>query len=448
MSCLTSFNVTEFIDARPWGALQRRVAALCAFIAVVDGFDTQIIAYMAPAISTEWGLARGAFGPVFAAGLLGLALGSMSGGAIADRWGRKRVIVLASLFFGAFSLATAWVGELPQMILLRFLTGLGLGAAIPNLIAITAEYAPARNRTLIVTLMFSGFPLGSVAGGILSSVWIPELGWRSLFVLGGLLPIGWAILMVKTLPESPTFLVVSGAPPRRLGELLRRIDPRHHAKAYVLSDPPSHRSSVVALFQDHRSVMTLLLWVTFFMNLLVMYFFVNWLPTLLSMAGYALSRAIQASTAFNVGGIVGGVVLAAIIRRKGAIPVLSITFVVTGVAIAGISRLENAPLLIFPAVFVVGFGVVGAQFCLNALAADLYPTASRSTGVGWALGVGRVGSVLGPLIGGILLGLAWKPNDLVFACLGPALLAAVSVHQVGRQLACRGRDRLAAGYQN
>ena len=442
---MTPFNVTEFIDGRRWGPLQRRVAALCGVIALVDGFDTQIVAYMAPAIAAEWDLARGAFGTVFAAGMLGLTLGSMSGGAVADRWGRKRVIVVASLFFGLCSLATAWVSSLHQMTLLRFLTGLGLGAAVPNLIAITAEYAPARSRNLIVTLMFSGFPLGSVAGGVLSSVWIPDHGWRSLFIIGGLLPIAWALLMLKALPESPTFLVASAVSPQRIGDLLRRIEPTHGAEAYVIAEPPSSRSSVAALFEDRRGAMTLLLWTAFFMNLLVMYFFVNWLPTLLAMAGYALSRAIQASTAFNIGGIVGGLVLAAMIRRRGAIPVLWITFALTGAAIAGISQLGNAPVLIFPAVFLVGFGVVGAQFALNALAADLYPTASRSTGVGWALGVGRVGSVLGPLIGGLLLAMDWEPSDLVFACIGPALLAAVSIHQLGRHAWRYAATRAAVG---
>ncbi len=429
---MTAFNVTAFIDGHPFGRLQRCVAGLCAVVAVVDGFDTQIVAYMAPAISAEWGLERGAFGPVFGAGLLGLALGSVSGGPLADRWGRKTTIVLATLFFGIWSLATAWASGWSQLLLLRLLTGLGLGAAIPNLIAITAEFAPARSRTLIVTLMFSGFPLGSVAGGLLSSVWIPEWGWHSLFYLGGALPILWALLMSRVLPESPTFLVASGRSPERIGKLLRRIDSAHHANRYVITDRSASGSSVASLFADQRSTMTLLLWATFFMNLLVMYFFVNWLPTLLSMAGYPLSLAIQASTAFNVGGVVGGASLAALIRRVGAIPVLSMTFVLTAVAIAGVSQRGQAPSLIFPAVFMIGFGVVGAQFCLNALAADLYPTSIRSTGVGWALGLGRVGSVVGPVLGGVLLAWNWKANDLVFACIAPAALAAIAIHQLGR----------------
>ena len=429
---MTACNVTEFIDGRPFGRLQTWVAVLCGVVAVVDGFDTQIVAYMAPAIGAEWALPRGAFGPVFGAGLLGLALGSVSGGPIADRWGRKTTIVLATLFFGLCSLATGSVSGLNELIGLRLLTGLGLGAAIPNLIAITAEFAPARNRTLIVTVMFSGFPLGSVAGGLLSSVWIPEWGWRSLFYLGGLLPILWALLMWRMLPESPTFLVASGRAPERIAALLRRIDPSHHAERYEITDRSAPGSSVVALLADGRRSMTLLLWATFFANLLVMYFFVNWLPTLLSMAGYPLSLAIQASTAFNVGGVAGGASLAALIRRIGAIPVLSMTFGLTALAIAGISQLGQAPTLIFPAVFLVGFGVVGAQFCLNALAADLYPTSIRSTGVGWALGVGRIGSVLGPLLGGVLLAWNWQPNELVFACIAPAMLAALAIYQLGR----------------
>lgn len=429
---MSHINVTDLIDRRPIGSLQRRVAYLCAVVAALDGFDTQVVGYMAPAITSEWGLPNGAFGPVFGAGMLGLALGSVAGGPLADRWGRKLIIILASLFFGACSVATVWATDIEELVSLRLLTGLGLGAAIPNLIALTSEFAPARNRALVVTLMFSGFPLGSILGGVLGAVWIPEWGWRSLFYLGGGLPILWALILVRALPESPSFLVASGASPIRIQKLMRDVDPEHEAGTYVINEPIKTRSSVLSLFVEKRMPMTLLLWLAFFMNLLVMYFFVNWLPTLLTMSNYSLSRAIQASTAFNVGGLFGGFVLAAAIRRVGYVPVLSTSFVIIALAIAGTSQVSQVPYLVFPAVFVVGFGVVGAQFCLNALAADLYPTAMRSTGIGWALGVGRIGSVIGPVLGGLLLDLSWQPSELVFACIGPAMVAGAAIFWLSR----------------
>lgn len=434
MSVGPAFNITEFIDRSRLGALQWRVCILCSCIALFDGFDTQIVAYMAPAISMEWALGRGAFGPVFGAGLLGLTLGAIAGGSLADAWGRRGVIIAATAFFAVFATAAAWAQNLDQLIALRLLTGLGLGAAIPNLIALTSEFAPARSRALIVTLMFSGFPLGSVIGGFLSAWWIPEFGWRSLFYLGGLAPLAFALLLTAYLPESPNFLVAHGAAASRVTALLRRIDARYVPIAdprYAVSDAALRKSPFRSLFVDRRAAMTLLLWSVFFMNLLVMYFLVNWLPTLLMMSGYALSKAIMASSALNLGGIVGGAALAMLIRRRGPYATLGSAYALLAPMIVAVAYIAKAPALTFPAVFLLGFGVVGSQFCLNALAAELYPTAMRSTGIGWALGVGRIGSIVGPVLGGWSLSAGWSPDHLVLFCVVPTLLASAGVIALG-----------------
>lgn len=436
-------NVSGLIDQRQPGRLQILVFLLCAGVAFLDGFDTQIIAYLAPAISAEWNLQRGAFGAVFGSGLFGLTLGALIGGPLADRWGRKVLIAGSCVLFGIFATATAFVQSLQQLTVLRFLTGLGLGSAMPNLIALTSEYAPSRNRTLVVTLMFSAFPLGSVIGGFLSAWWIPALGWRSLFYLGGLVPLALSVLLTLRLPESLNFLVTVRSSPQRICALLERLDASRRwdtSQTFVVDEAPIRHAPLPSLFRQGRAPMTATLWLVFFMNLLVMYFMVNWLPTLLMLSGYALSMAIVGSTALNLGGVVGGVSLASLTRRHGSFRVLGLAYALVALVVAGVAGVSKLPALAFPAIFLLGFGVVGSQFCLNALAAELYPTAMRATGVGWALGVGRIGSILGPVLGGQLLRVGWTADQLVFACVLPALFASFGVFALGWLTAWRSQS--------
>ncbi|MGB0221258.1 MAG: MFS transporter [Sinimarinibacterium flocculans] len=432
-------RITELIDSRPLGRLQFEVATLCALVALLDGFDTQVIAYVAPAITEQWGMAPSALGPVFGAGLLGLMAGALIGGPLADRWGRKWTIVVSTLLFGAFALATAWAQTPGQLLALRLLTGLGLGSAMPNLIALTSEYAPARLRTMLVTLMFCGFPLGSILGGVLSALWIPSLGWPSLFLLGGAAPLLLALVLAWRLPESPGFLLLRRAHSRELQRVLDRLDPRrpNDLRSVTAGEPPEPGFPLRELFRGSRTKVTVLLWTAFFMNLLVMYFMVNWLPTLLTLAGYSLSLAILASSLLNLGGIGGGILLATLVRRYGPYLTLGTAFVLVGGIVAALANVTAVPRLTMPAIFLAGAGVVGAQFCLNALAAETYPTAIRATGVGWALGIGRTGSVTGPLLGGVLLGWGWSPDKLVLACSIPALVTAAAILGLAR---LRARD--------
>lgn len=429
-------TVAGLIDAAPFGTVQRRVAILCGLVALIDGFDAQILAYIAPAVAREWGSAPGAFGPVFSAGLFGLMLGALVGGPVADRYGRRKVIIGASVVFGGFALATAWSDSIPQMILLRFLTGLGLGAATPNLIALTAEYSPSRIRATVITAMFCGFPLGSVFGGWLSAWWIPEFGWRGLFVFGGLAPLLMVPVLLALLPESIAFLVARGADPRHLRGLLSRVLPTQDLPAdgiRILGEPATPGSPLRALFANPtQAASTLLLWLIFFMNLLVMYFMVNWLPTLLTLSGYGLGTAIVASTLLNLGGVIGGFALAIPVRRHGIFRVMSLAYAATAVVIALVAWFAGIPGAAFPGIFAIGLFVVGGQLCLNAMASEIYPTTARATGVGWALGIGRAGAVIGPLIGGLLLAIEWTPRELVLACCLPAVIAGLGVIALGR----------------
>jgi AAHS family 4-hydroxybenzoate transporter-like MFS transporter len=422
------------VDGARFGSLQFLVAALCAFVAMLDGFDTQAIAYVAPSIAEAWRLQPAVFGPIFGGGLLGLTIGALLFSPIADRFGRKSVIVLCVVMFAVCSLLTASADTLQSLMMYRVLTGIGLGGAMPNIIALTNEYAPSRMKATLVTVMFCGFPLGSTVGGLISAPLIHAYGWQSVFLVGGAAPLLLAPILVVFLPESIRFLATRGERKPAVAAILVRIDPRASADAFIAAvraEPGMQNSNqrfpVFELFSVGRARKTLIVWTAFFMNLLVMYFLVNWLPSLLRSTGLPLDIAILSTVLLNLGGVAGGIVLGRLIDRRNPYLILGTAYAAAAVFIAVIASFtSNVPVLLI-ATALAGVGVSGAQIGLNAVTAASYPTAIRSTGIGWALGAGRVGSILGPTIGGVLLGLGWTPASLLMAAVIPALIAAAAV---------------------
>jgi AAHS family 4-hydroxybenzoate transporter-like MFS transporter len=378
--------------------LHIRVILLCTLVALLDGFDTQVIAYVAPVIAREWGHSPASFGPVFAAGPAGLAVGAFLLAPLADRVGRKRLIVVSTLIFGLFALLTAFARTIDHLIYVRFLTGIGLGAAMPNIIAHTGEFAPERWRATSITLMFGGLPLGSTIGGFISNWLMARHGWPSVFLVGGVLPLLLVPLLALFLPETRSGAALSGNAERTGNPVLR-------------------------LFEGGRTPVTLLLWLVYFMNLLAIYFLVNWLPTLLREAGLPLDMAILSTAILNFGGAIGGVMLGLLIDRFHPPRVLLWAFVAAIVAVAGLAFSSGHLPALMIAAAIAGFTLVGAQTGCHVLTALSYPAAIRTTGVGWALGVGRIGAILGPLLGGMLLAAGWSPRDMILSAVLPALVA-------------------------
>lgn len=418
------------IDKAPFGRAQMRVVLLCAIVAMLDGFDTQAIAFVAPVIAQAWGLPVSAFGAVFGAGLAGLMVGALAFGPAADRWGRRRVIIATTVLFGVLTLLTALSESLATLLVLRFLTGLGLGGAMPNIIALTAEYSPARSRATMVSLMFCGFPLGAVLGGLLASRMIPALGWESTFWLGGALPLLLAPVLAAWLPESIRFLAARGTSHDRLRAMLTSIIGAQRAAAVTFEGESAQApgTAVSKLFGKRRTASTLLLWLVFFMNLLLLYFLVNWLPALLRQAGVPLDKAIVSTALLNLGGIAGALTFARLIDKLGASRVLPAAYAAAAAATVAIGRGTGADFATLMAlVFVAGFCVIGAQISINALAANTYPTEMRSTGIGWALGIGRAGSIVGPVVGGLLVGMGLAFEELFAVAAVPAVIAGVAV---------------------
>jgi AAHS family 4-hydroxybenzoate transporter-like MFS transporter len=427
-------TVNELIDERPPSAFQIATIALCALVILFDGFDTQAMGFLVPSIAQEFGIPRAMFGPALSAGLFGLMFGAMVSGPIADRWGRKSAIIVSVLVFGALSLLTARARSLDELVLLRFLTGLGLGGAMPNAVSLASEYAPKRLQPMFVSAIFVGMAGGAVVASIVGGTLMPIWGWRSVFVVGGLLPIALALTLFKVLPESLRFLAVIGGDRERMSAIVRRIAP--DAADVSLAPPPlSERREglpVKHLFTEGRAGGTVLLWIPFFMNLLILYFILSWLPSLLSDAGMPVSAGIAAVAAFSIGGIVGTLLQGPLMKAFGIYSPMACEFVAS-LALVGLAALLFANFeLMIVVTFVLGVSVQGAQAGLNVLAAMYYPTAMRSTGVGWSLGVGRIGAIVGPLIGGAMLQMQWTPRQIFLAGAVPALVSAATVILSGR----------------
>lgn len=425
-----ALTINEIIDRRPLSPFQVRIIVLCGVVLVLEGFDAQCIGFLAPSISETLRIPLRTFGPIFAAGLIGLMVAAMAIGPVADRWGRKWPLVAATLTFAVFSLLTARVTSFNELLILRFLTGLGLGGAMPNVVALTSEYAPKRLQSVLVAMLFCGIPLGALVSGLSSSVMIPTWGWRSVFYLGGILPLAVSLALITALPESVRFLSVRGANPLKIVAIMARISPELASAPLNLSishDPASKGMPVSQLFAEGRAAGTILLWVPFFMNLLIIYFIVNWLPGLLRQSGMPVSAGIAAVSLFSLGGIVGALAEGRLMTGFGAYTVLLAEFGVSVLLIGALAYASSSYLLAMAVTFVLGVSVQGAQAGINAASASFYPTSMRATGVGWALGIGRIGSIIGPVFGGVLLSMEWTPQQILLSGMVPALCATVAV---------------------
>jgi MFS transporter, AAHS family, 4-hydroxybenzoate transporter len=425
-----AFRVSEIIDERPLSRFQSRTILLCGLVLVLDGFDTQSIGFLAPSMAESLHISIRTFGPVFAAALMGLMISSMTVGPIADRVGRKWPVVIATLTFATFAIATARATTFNELVAFRFLTGLGLGGAMPNVVALTSEYAPKRLQQVLVAMLFCGMPFGALLGGLVSSVMLPRWGWQSVFYAGGILPLVVAFILIKVLPESIRFLSVSGTERDEINRILSQISGElaHTPLDFSLSSEDQRLEGipVIHLFTEGRAIGTILLWVPFFMNLLILYFIISWLPALLRQTHMPVSAGIIAVSVFSLGGMAGSLMQGRAMNAWGSFIVLLSEFVLCLMLIGSLAFIKSFPLMMITT-FLLGFFVQGAQAGLNALSATFYPTSIRSTGVGWALGVGRFGSIVGPVFGGIMMSLEWSPRQIFFAGAIPALLAAFAI---------------------
>ncbi|HJZ75600.1 MAG TPA: MFS transporter [Vicinamibacterales bacterium] len=398
-----TIDVGALLDDAHWSTYQKLLVAATATTIILDGLDNQLLGAAVPAMMREWSLQRPAFVPVQTAGMLGMMIGGAIGGVIGDRLGRRVALLGSVIAFGALTVLVSMSGGIAMLTALRFLAGFGLGGAMPNAAALSSEYVPIRKRPFAVTLTIVCIPLGGSLAGFIGGTLLPRVGWRGLFLVGGILPLAIAAVLLKVLPESPRFLARQSERWPQLRALLRRLghsvpDDAQFADATEKGVSVSPRE---LLNPDLRSD-TIALCASFFFCLLTVYIGTTWVPTLLSGAGFDLGTASYGLTAFNLGGVVGAILGAIVIMRLGSrltMLVMAAGAIAGAVVLATMSIGPQSAFLVLAMLAWTGGLINAVQTTMYALAAHVYPTAVRATGVGTAVAFGRIGGVLSPAVG-------------------------------------------------
>lgn len=434
-------EAAQLFDNRKVSGFQCMVVALCGLVLFIDGFDTQVISYIMPLLAKDWGIPATMMGTIFSSTLVGLMVGYLVLSPLSDRFGHRRVILTSTFFFGLCTLLTIMATNVTELLALRFLTGLGLGAAAPGAIALTGEYSPKRLRASFVLAIYCGFSLGFVAAGFAAGALLAPYGWKTLLAIGGAFPMVLSVLLYVALPESLAFLARRPQDREQLRATLRRIDPAlaDNADRAPAAAPGSvRRAAIGSLFKDGYTTGTVLLWLVFFLNLAAFYFMQSWLPAILGKLHYPMHTIVWMTSLSTVGGIVAAFFIGPAMDRIGPYVSLGVLYLCGTVSMAlTAASLSAAPWILMTAVFFGGFCVSGGQKSAIALGAVFYPTDIRSTGLGWALGIGRLGGIAGPAVAGMLIGAHWLPANLFYLAAGMMLCASAGVFAMGRRYGAR-----------
>jgi AAHS family 4-hydroxybenzoate transporter-like MFS transporter len=442
MATAQSIDVSRIIDERKVSGFNIKLVIVSFLVVLLDGYDIAAIGFAAPDLIKAWNITdKSALGPVFGASLLGMLFGAPGFGYVGDRFGRKIATIHSCLIFGIFTWLAVLATSLQHLLILRFLAGIGIGGLLPNMIALNAEFAPKRFRATMVIVMFSGVAFGGGMPGLVSALLVPKYGWQVLFAVGGILPIAAAIACAFWLPESIKYLVVKGGRQAEVRAILARVEPGFSVDPnaqFVIQDEKKYAGFTPKyLFSDGLALITPLLWLLFVVNLMGYFFLISWTPTLLTSANVPVEKAAIATALFQIGGAVGGWVLCRPMDNRGLAPI-TVLFAIAVLVVGSIGYIGPiSESLLMAALFLGGFCVLGLQFGLNATSAMIYPTSFRANGAGWALGVGRVGSIVGPVLGGVLISMKLPIQQLYLLAAVPFLIGTIACFVLARLYVAR-----------
>lgn len=437
-------QVSRLLDERGLSPFHINLIIWTVLLSLIDGYDIAAIAFAAPHLVREWGATRAALGPIFSASLIGILFGSAIFGWIGDKYGRKVALIAANLLFGVFTLGAAYSSNLDQMFWLRLLAGLGIGGVIPNIVAINAESAPRRQRATLALIAVAFVPIGGAIPGFVAAALVPTHGWQILFTIGGIVPIVLALAGIIWLPESIKYMALHESQRGKMEKLVAAISPGTKVPAnarFVIEDEKQQYAGFNPghLFKEGLGLITPLLWLLFALNLMGYFFLLSWTPTLVATLKLPPATGALAGAMIQVGGTIGSLLLAWWFQRQ-RFAAITIVFVIAVPAVAaiGYAGLTSQTALLVAA-FIAGFCVLGIQTGINVAGALIYPTSLRANGSGWELGVGRIGSIVGPLLGGLFVGLPIE-QLYVWSSL-PFVAGAVVCFAVYKLNAARLRER-------
>lgn len=423
-------NINELIDKASFTSFHWKVLIWCLLIIIFDGYDLVIYGVALPLLMQQWSLTAIEAGLLASAALFGMMFGAMIFGTLSDKLGRKKTILICVTLFSGFTFIGAFAKGPTEFAILRFIAGLGIGGVMPNVVALMTEYAPKKIRSTLVAIMFSGYAIGGMTSALLGAWLVKDMGWQIMFLLAGipllLLPLIW-----KFLPESLTFLVKSNQS-EQAKSIVSKIAPQTQVNAntqLVLNESTTIEAPVRALFQQGRTFSTFMFWIAFFMCLLMVYALGSWLPKLMLQAGYSLGTSMLFLFALNIGGMVGAIGGGALADRFHLKPVITIMFIVGSAALI-LLGINSPQFILYSLIAIAGAATIGSQILLYTFVAQFYPTALRSTGMGWASGIGRIGAIIGPVLTGALLTFE-LPHQMNFLAIAiPGVIAALAIFMV------------------
>jgi AAHS family 4-hydroxybenzoate transporter-like MFS transporter len=424
-----NYSIPELIDGARVSAFQWRVLTLCFFIALLDGFDTQAIAFTGPSITQEFGLGAGALAPILSAGIIGMVLGAMALGLMGDKFGRRPTIIGSVTLFGIASLATTFAHTTEQILVLRFFAGLGMGGATPLVLSLAAEYGSAKHRGTIMTTVLLGLPAGAILGGLLAAKLLPSIGWQGIFAIGGVVPLALVVLLLISLPESLYFLAKTRPEQNRnrLEKIVSKITKSSVIADSTFSVPEADvKIRVTSLFRGGLARNTIGIWTIYLFNWVAWFMFLSWFPTVLKASGLSADQAPMGTVIVNSVFVVCAIPLSILLTRINT-RLLLLTMFIFGISLClGLASSNNNWLLVFVFAGCAGLGIGGQQIVLNYMVAQAYPTALRATATGWAIALGRVGAIVGSASGGWFLEQG-GPSGYYLALTVPLAIAAAAL---------------------
>jgi AAHS family benzoate transporter-like MFS transporter len=423
-------NINETIDNAKFSLFHWKVLVWCLLIIIFDGYDLVIYGVALPLLMQQWSLTAVQAGLLASAALFGMMFGAMIFGTLSDRLGRKKTIMICVTLFSGFTFLGAFATNPVEFAILRFIAGLGIGGVMPNVVALMTEYAPKKIRSTLVAIMFSGYAIGGMTSALLGAWLVKDMGWQIMFLIAGIpllmLPIIW-----KFLPESLAFLIKSGKE-EQAKQIINKLLPTrdiHQNTQLVFNENIHHEAPLKALFQDGRAFSTFMFWIAFFMCLLMVYALGSWLPKLMLQAGYSLGASMLFLFALNIGGMVGAIGGGALADRFHLKPVITSMFVI-GAAALILLGFNSPQIVLYSLIALAGAATIGSQILLYTFVAQFYPTTVRSTGMGWASGIGRIGAIIGPVLTGALLTFE-LPHQMNFLAIAiPGVIAAFAIFLV------------------